>query len=245
VSAEVLVASDAAEQAALGAELVARAIDEAVRARGVARVALSGGETPVELHRRLARLALPWGRIRWYWVDERAVAPDAPRSNYGAAARDLRLAETTPPGNVHRMEADAPDLHAAALRYRAALRAEFGVASAVAFDVLTLGVGDDGHTASMFPGLGLANISDHLVVAVPAQPERGLEARLTLTTPVIREARFALAVVRGAGKRGPVERARSPGPLDELPARVVETIRGRAIWLLDAAAAGRGGISGP
>jgi 6-phosphogluconolactonase len=239
VSAERIVAADPAEHAALAAELVARAIDEAVRARGVARVALSGGETPVEAHRRLARLRLPWPAIHWFWVDERAVPPSSPRSNFGAAARDLRLDESTPRANLHRMEADDGDLAAAAARYEAGLRRAFGVASAIAFDVVALGVGEDGHTASLFPNTGTADLEDRLVAAVPARPDRGLEARLTLTAPVLREARLAVMLVRGAAKRAAVERARAPGPLDACPARVLEQVRGRAIWLLDGPAAGR------
>ncbi|KYG03478.1 6-phosphogluconolactonase [Sorangium cellulosum] len=236
---ETLVAADAAELAILAAELMARAIAAAIEARGVARIALSGGGTPSEAYRRLAALSLPWAQTEWFWVDERAVAPDHPRSNYGAARRDLAAARI-PEDRFFRMEGEAADLGGVAARYEALLRARFGVASAVAFDLMTLGIGDDAHTASLFPGTGAVGIADRLVAAIPAQPDKGLEARLTLTAPVLREAREKLLLARGASKRAVVEQAKRPGPADEVPARAVRGGAGRLVWLLDAAAAHAG-----
>jgi 6-phosphogluconolactonase len=233
--AEVIVASDTDEHAAFAAELLGRAIHEAVQERGVARVALSGGGTPAPGYRRLASLDLPWDRVEWYWVDERAVPADNPRSNYRAALAELDGVAQR--GRVHRMEAEQT-LETAASRYQALLRERFGVAAAVAFDVMTLGVGDDGHTASLFPGTGAVQIADVLVAAIPAQPARGLEARLTLTAPVIHEARLALVLCVGAAKRAMVAAARAPGPEDEIPSRTFQRCKGRLVWLLDQAAAG-------
>src|SRR5262249_45178485 len=139
-AAEVLVAADATEHAAIAAELMARATADAVAARGVARVAVSGGSTPAMTYRRLAAFALTWKSVEWFWVDERAVAPDHDRSNYRAASTDLGLSGgAAPAAAVHRMEADDPDLVAAAVRYERLLRRTFGVARAIAFDVMTLG----------------------------------------------------------------------------------------------------------
>ncbi|WP_437642284.1 6-phosphogluconolactonase [Sorangium sp. So ce854] len=236
---ETCVADDAAELARLGAELMARAIAAAIEARGVARIALSGGSTPSGAYQRLAALSLPWEQTEWFWVDERAVPPDHPRSNYGAARRDLAAARI-PDDRFFRMEGESPDLAAAAARYEQLLRARFGVASAAAFDVMTLGIGDDAHTASLFPGTGAVGIEDRLVAAIPAQPDKGLEARLTLTAPVIREARTKLLLACGAAKRPVLEKAKRPGPADEVPARVVRGGAGRLVWLLDAAAAPAG-----
>ncbi|MDI1451278.1 6-phosphogluconolactonase [Polyangium sp. 6x1] len=229
---EVTDAENEAEHAALGAEIVARAIDEAVRTRGSAKVALSGGSTPGPVYRRLAQMALPLDRIDWFWVDERAVDPASPRSNFRAAYADLGL-DRAPKTRVHRMEAEAPDLAAAAARYEVLLRRTFGIASTVAFDVMTLGIGDDGHTASLFPGMGATAIDDRLVAAIAAQPDKGLEARLTLTAPVLREARTVLVLARGAAKQRPIASAWSDGPEEEVPARLLLRARGRVVWLVD------------
>jgi len=233
---EVLIATDLEEHTALVAELVARAITEAVDARGVARVALSGGQTPSEAYRYLSSVGLPFDQVEWYWVDERAVPPDSDRSNYGVAARDLALADGKH-GRAFRMEGER-DLDEVAAAYETLLHRRFGVASAVAFDAVTLGVGADGHTASLFPGTGAVAIDDRLVVHVPAQPDRGVEARLTLTAPVIVEARFVVVLVRGAAKRRVAEAARVPGSEDEVPLRLLQRAKGRVVWVLDQDAAG-------
>ncbi len=236
-STETIVAGSREEQAAMAAELLARAIQEAVDARGVARVALSGGTTPCDTYRCLASLSLPFRQVAWYWVDERAGDPGSARSNYEAAARDLQL-EGGARGRVFRMESEAADLTAAARAYEALLRRTFGVASAVSFDAMTLGIGDDGHTASLFPGLGVVAIADRLVAAIPEQPAKKLEARLTLTAPVIQEARLAVMIVRGAGKRAPVAAARQSGSEEEIPARLLQRAKGRVVWVLEKEAAG-------
>ena len=234
---EEIVARDDGEMDRLGAELMARAISAAVAERGAAAVALSGGSTPLGTYAALASYDLPWDAVDFFWVDERAVPPDHERSNYAAARRALAAA-AIPEARLHRMEAEAPDLAGAAARYEALLRRHFGVASAVAFDAMTLGIGDDGHTASLFPGTGAVSIADRLVAAIPAERTPGLEARLTLTAPVIQEARLALMIVRGASKRGPLSVARSTGAEDEVPARIARGVKGQLVWLLDEAAVG-------
>jgi 6-phosphogluconolactonase len=234
--AELLVADDRAQHAALAAELMARGILEAIEARGLARVALSGGTTPAEAYQRLAAFTLPWQQVEWYWVDERAVPPESPRSNYGAAARDLGLAGGAH-GRAYRMVGEGGDLVTAAAAYDALLRNAFGVASAAAFDVLTLGVGDDGHTASLFPGIGVVGIADRLVAAIPEQPAKKLEARISLTAPVLQEARLVVVLARGAAKKSVVAAARAPGSEEEVPSRLLQRARGRVVWVLDREAA--------
>lgn len=237
-SQETLIARDPVEQAALAAELIGRAIVAAVASRGVARVALSGGTTPSDTYRRVADFDLPWRQIEWFWVDERAVPASHERSNYRAALEALAL-DRAPgsDGRVHRMPADDPSPVAAARNYEAILRASFGVAAAVAFDVVTLGVGDDGHTASLFPGTGAVAVTDRLVLEVEPQPAKGLEARLTLSAPVLQQARSVLVLARGAAKRDVVLQARAPGPEDEIPARLLQRATGRVVWILDEPAA--------
>jgi 6-phosphogluconolactonase len=236
-SMESIVAGSREEHAALAAELLARAIQSAVDERGVARVALSGGTTPSDTYRALAGLALPWSKVMWFQVDERAGDPASERSNYAAAARDLDL-DHGAHGAMFRMESEAADLGAAARAYEQLLRRTFGVAGAVAFDAVTLGIGDDGHTASLFPGLSVVSIDDRLVAAIPEQPGKKLEARLTLTAPVIQEARLVVMIVRGENKRALVAAARHPGSEEEIPARLLHKAKGRVVWVLDQAAAG-------
>jgi len=233
---DVIVATDSAEAANLAAEILGRAVHEAVQERGVARLALSGGNTPAPAYRVLAGLDLAWDKVRWFWVDERVGALDSDRNNARAALE--ALGEVTERGVVHRMRGDADDPAAAAADYEALLRAEFGVAGAVAFDALVLGIGDDGHTASLFPGTGAAHIEDRLVASIPAQPDKKLEARITLTAPVLREARLALVMAVGPGKRKPVADARAGGDIDAVPARLLGEQRNRLVWVIDRAAAG-------
>ncbi len=230
---DVVRAENEAEHALLGAELLARAIDEAVRSRGRARVALSGGTTPGPVYQKLTDYELPLDRIDWFWVDERAVGPDHLRSNYRAAFEDLQLGRVAA-DRIHRLEGEAEDLAAAALRYEGLLRRTFGVAQAVAFDALTLGIGDDGHVASLFPNTGAVSIDDRLVAAIDAQPDQGIEARLTLTAPVLCEARFVLIMARGVRKRAPVVAAFQNGSEDDVPARLLHRARGKLTWLFDA-----------
>jgi 6-phosphogluconolactonase len=189
------------EQASLGAELLARAIDDAVRTRGRAFVAISGGSTPGPIYRKITEYDLPLDRVD--------------------------------PARVHRMPAYTPDLESAALQYERLLRKTFGVANAVAFDALTLGIGDDGHTASLFPGTGAVSIDDRLVAAIAAQPSRGIEARVTLTAPVLCAARFVLVLARGIQKRAPVSAAFLDGPEDAIPARLLQRAHGKITWLFD------------
>ncbi len=233
---EVIVATDHAEHARIAAEVLARAIVAAADARGVARIALSGGSTPSETYQRLGALALPFDRLEWFWVDERGVPPSSPRSNYGTAARDLALADERH-GRAFRMQAEN-DLSEAASGYEALLRRAFGVASAVAFDAITLGVGDDGHTASLFPDIGAVTIDDRLVAHIVPPPEKKLEERVTLTAPVILEAKLVVVLARGASKRAVVAAARAPGSEDAVPARILQRAKGRVVWVLDRDAAG-------
>jgi 6-phosphogluconolactonase len=239
----VLVAPDGDALAATAAHLVRALVSEAALASrdGVARVALSGGSTPRAMCRVLRHLDVPWPATEWFFVDERAVPADSPRSNFGAAREDLFGGLSTPPRGLHPMVASPDALDAAATEYEAALGRSFGMVPPggaptplPSFDLLLLGVGDDGHTASLFPGDAFIDVEDRWVVGVPAAP--GREARLTLTRPVITAARRVIVLAQGAAKKGPIERARSGGPLREVPSRLTQEIRGELLWLVDSAA---------
>ncbi len=227
------VAEEAAKQ-------IADALRAAIGARGVASLALSGGNTPRDAYALLAKApAVDWSRVRIFWVDERAAAPTDDRSNYRWAKATLVDAAPIPPANVHRMPADAPDREAAARDYERALREqvapdELGIP---ALDVVILDVGDDGHTASLFPGEPTVDVTDRLVSTVPARGAR--EARMTLTAVVIEHARHVIVLAVGAAKHAPLERVwRIDGDLHETPARITRACRGELVWIVDRAAAG-------
>ncbi len=217
---------------------VARAIDD----RGVARVALSGGGTPKQVYPLLLeparRDALDWSSVEFFWGDERAVPPDHPESNFGVAyGMLLSQLRAVRPDRVHRMPAEAEDLDAAALSHESELRLAFGTRAETppAFDLIWLGMGPDGHTASLFPGSAALDERERWVVANWAP---GPEAwRMTLTYPVLDAAREVIVVVTGADKADALRRIRSGDT--ELPAGRVSG--DRVEWIVDRAAAGEGG----
>lgn len=232
---------DAAQVAREACARITRALEDALKERGTATIALSGGSSPVETYRLLAQQTIDWKRVHIYWVDERAVPPTDPRSNYGAAKKALIDAIAIPAENVHRMRGEDPDLAAAAASYESELRdsVKAKVGGVPALDVVILGIGDDGHTASLFPGEDTVSVTDRLVAAVPATPAR--EARLTLTAPVLENAKSTFLIVMGASKHEPLERIWSTsGDLRETPGRVVRGFRGTITWVIDRAAGGMG-----
>jgi len=212
-----------------------RSIDE----RGGFRVALSGGSTPKRVYPLLVAEprvgAVDWSRVDFFWGDERAVPPDHPESNFGVAYQMLVAAlPNVRPDAIHRMPAEVPDLDAAALAYEAELRLAFEVRGddPPAFDLIWLGMGPDGHTASLFPGSAALDVTDRWVVANWAPAPQAW--RMTLTFPVLDVAREVLFVVTGADKADALERVRAGDR--ELPAA---RLRAANIeWLVDAAAAG-------
>ncbi len=205
-----------------GARWLAVRLEEAVRERGRASVALSGGKSPQPMHRELARLPVPWHAVEVFFGDERGVPPEHPDSNFGMAR--AALLDHVAAAAVHRMEAERPDREAAADAY-AALLPE-------ALDVLVLGMGTDGHTLSLFPGTDWSRPVGRKVIptTAPAAPYE----RMTLTPDVALRARDVLMIVAGEGKARAVKAALE-GELDaaRTPAQIVRS----ATWLLDRAAA--------
>ena len=231
---DVVTLADPSALAERATELMRAAIELAVSERGVARIALSGGSTPGPAYRRLAAEALDLARCRWFFVDERSVPPDSERSNYRSALRDLFEPAGVDLQTVFRMQGEL-DLDHAAEAYAAVLRRELG--DPARFDLIVAGMGDDGHTASLFPGTGAVQRSDPLTTVV--DPGGGLERRLTLTRAVLVGARRVLVLVQGASKRAALARALGPGPEDEVPSRLYQAAPdGVVIWLVDRAALG-------
>jgi 6-phosphogluconolactonase len=212
---------------------------EAIAERGIFRVALSGGSTPKQVYPMLLephrRDAVDWSAVEFFWGDERAVPPDDPESNFGVAYGMLiSQLPGVRPDRIHRMPAEAEDIDAAALSYESELRLAFGVRGdrPPAFDLQWLGMGPDGHTASLFPDTPALEERTRWVVANWAPHQR--QWRMTLTLPVINASRHIIFGVTGANKRRAIDAIR--GGSADLPAAKVTGER--LEWLVDAAAAG-------
>ena len=239
MTVETVVLPTPTDVAAAAADGFAAAAREAVRRRGRFLVALSGGRTPhtafhlLRAAPRVSRVA--WEQVEILWSDERAVPPDDPQSNYGAAGESL-LAHLPGlrPEAVHRMSCEGPDLDAAAWAYEDELRQLTGVGpgQVPVLDLIWLGMGVDGHTASLCPGDDALKITDRLVVAT--WPPGYDTPRLTLTYPVLNAAREVTFLVVGADKAETLAAVRAGA---DLPAARVHAER--VSWLVDVAAAGQ------
>ncbi len=200
-------------------------------------VALSGGSTPAPLYRRLAqaplREAIPWQRVHLFWGDERCVPPQHPESNFGRAKEILIDHLSIPAGNVHRIRGEL-EPEAAALACAVGLHAFFGRAWP-RFDLVLLGLGADGHTASLFPGSPILEETTRSVVPVKAQYQGRPAWRVTLTLPAINAARQVIFLVTGASKADVLQTVLM-GP-QTLPAQRVRPKSGQLTWLVDAEAA--------
>jgi 6-phosphogluconolactonase len=212
---------------------------DAIAERGIFRVALSGGGTPKEVYPLLLapgrRDAVDWSAVEFFWGDERAVPPDHPESNFGVA---YGMLISQLPGvrqdRIHRMPAEASDLDAAALAYESELRLAFSASGSTppALDLDWLGMGPDGHTASLFPGTAAVEERERWVVANHV-PHLGAW-RMTLTFPVLLAARRTIMVLSGSDKADALRAVRAGG--SGLPA---ERIAGDGVeWIVDATAAG-------
>ena len=234
-----LIAVPSAEDVAREASArLAKMIGQAIKQRGKATIALSGGDTPKQTYSRLAEEEVDWSVVEVFFVDERAVPPNDDRSNFKHAKECLIDPAKIPEAHVHRMRADDTDLEHAASEYEQILRTRVAVGQGgvPSFDVMVLGVGDDGHTASLFPGMATVEITDKYVVAV-GKTDR--EPRLTVTAPVIEQARAVFVLAVGAKKTNALERVWAvSGSLRDTPARVIRNARGSIHWVIDKAAGG-------
>ncbi len=211
----------------------------AIEARGVFRVALSGGTTPNAVFPVLRSAPwsgrVDWSRVEFFWGDERAVPPDDPDSNFGMAYRMfISQLPGIRPESIHRMQAESDHLDAAALAYETELRLAFAVRGEEppVFDLIWLGLGPDGHTASLFPGSRALREVERWVV--PNYWTAAGVWRMTITYPVINAAREVVFLVTGENKVNAVRHVRSGR--SRLPAARVHAAD--VTWLLDAAAAG-------
>lgn len=249
----VVVLEDADAVAREGAARFVTLAGQAVAARGAFHAALSGGKTPAALFRRLAaddrRGSVDWKQTHLYWSDERAVPPSHPDSNYGMADRELISHIPVPAGNVHRMEAERPDADRAAQEYEAMLRRILpaGPGGFPCFDLIYLGMGPDGHTASLFPGsVGLRETVRGVISQSVVLPTGGQAQRMTFTFPLLNAARVVIFLVTGADKTGRLREVLEGSHTPPYPSQGVRPSAGERIFLVDrGAAAGLGGRPQP
>lgn len=206
------------------------------------RVALAGGTTPQALYELLAsaeyRNRVAWEQVSFFFGDERAVPPDHPDSNYRAADDALFRPLDISDKNIYRMKAEMPDLDAAAADYERELRAAFEGEPVPSFDLIFLGMGPDGHTASLFPGSPALAERKRLVVPVTDAPKPPLR-RFTLTIPVLNAAKLVLFMATGADKAQSLREVLQGTALpDQHPAKHVRPGPDHLVWLVDEAAGG-------
>lgn len=243
MNSEVRILDDAWELAREAADLFVWLGEQAVREGRPFRVALSGGSTPKALHAALAAppfaARLDWSKPEFYFGDERCVPPDHPDSNFGMANETLFRPLKVSTDRIFRMAGETPDPDRAARDYEGILRARACPAGAPwpTLDLILLGLGDDAHTASLFPGTAALEESRRLVVSNVAP--RGVKHRITLTAPAINHASTIVFLVSGAEKAKAVERVLHGPEVDpkQAPAKLIRPAAGRLIWFLDRAAA--------
>jgi 6-phosphogluconolactonase len=218
--------------AAAALEVIVSAVRDAIAQRGVAHVSLAGGNTPKRTYEQLAGALGSWENVELWFNDERAVPPDDPQSNFKMVAEALGGHPT-----LHRVAGEA-DPEAASQAYEREMRARIestAEAGMPVIDLHVLGIGEDGHTASLFPGHPEVEIRDRLVVPVHNSPKPP-PTRITMTLPVLQVARQRLFLATGADKAGPVSVLVS-GPNPDYPSSLVGGEN--TVVIADPAAAGR------
>lgn len=243
-SVEYRVSSDPLALSHAAAEHLLNTVQSAVQARGVARIAISGGSTPKTTFKLLAnpaepyRARMPWDKLQIYWVDERCLPPDHPDSNYHMTRESLLDHVPISEDQVHRIQGEL-DPQEAAAKYESELRNQFRLegAQGPVFDVLALGMGDDGHTASLFPHTEALHEMMRLAVANYV-PQQKYNWRITLTWPVIVEARALFFLIAGKDKAEPLSRVLQ-GSYDpeQFPSQLIQPRNGNLLLLLDQQAA--------
>ncbi|MBI4552505.1 MAG: 6-phosphogluconolactonase [Candidatus Latescibacteria bacterium] len=219
-----------------------RLANRAISSTGRFTVALAGGSTPRKLYDLLAseafRTQVIWSNVEVFWGDERCVPPDHPDSNYRMAYEALLSQVPIPPDLIHRMPAERDDVAAAADEYERTIRESFDLADGEfpRFDLILLGMGDDGHTASLFPGTAAIHEQRRLVVA--HYVEKFKTNRMTLTPPVLNGGHNVFFLVSGESKAATLKEVlQGESQPDRYPSQVVRPESGSLVWLIDRAAA--------
>lgn len=222
------------------ASRLSKSIDSAFKRNSLITIALSGGNTPKLLFSVLKDNYadnINWRSVHLFWVDERCVAPDDKESNYGMTAELLPLKTAIPPGNVHRIRGE-DDPGTEADRYSREILKYTGLRNGLPeFDIVILGMGEDGHTASIFPG-NMDLINSKKICEVAIHPVTG-QYRVTLTGPVINNAKDIIFMVSGSNKASVVAEIIGSKPKRmNYPATYINSVNGSTTWYLDSEAAG-------
>ena len=237
--AEIEIAPDARSLAERAAGRFLHLVGSVLRNRARFTVALAGGSTPRQLYNLLAEKKLDWEAVHFFWGDERCVPPDTADSNFRMADETLLSHAAIPTENIHRIHGELP-AEKAAMDYKDELHRFFGY-QIPRFDLILLGLGDDGHTASLFPGSPVVQEKVLWVAAVrhPLLPPRQVD-RVTLTPPVLNAASNILFLVSGEEKADRLAQVlQGPYHPDLLPAQIVIPVNGHVCWMVDKAAAGK------
>lgn len=215
-------------------DIIVTKIKAAMESRGQFTIALAGGSTPKPLYEALATESLPWSKIHVFWGDERYVPMTHQDSNQRMARQAWLDKIAFPDDNVHPMNTTSDDPNQDAAKHEAELRQFFQIESGFpTFDVILLGMGDDGHTASLFPHTAALSVGDRLITV----GNKDGQPRLTFTVPLINQARCVLFMVAGDNKRPALEQVFAPqGDAAQYPSRLIKP-QGELLWLLDQAAA--------
>lgn len=204
----------------------AHSAERAILKRGRFTVALSGGSTPKAIYQRIILEKLDWSKIWLFWSDERAVPPDHPDSNYRMAMESFKKVPI-PPSQIFRMAAES-NIEKQALDYEEKIHHVLGKSL---FDLVLLGVGEDGHTASLFPDTKGLDVNNRLVIAnyIPSKKEW----RMTLTFPCINQSFHSTIYALGASKQIIVPKVLNAAIISEFPASRIGTAENKALWILD------------
>lgn len=226
--------SDKAALVQRSLELVLEKFHQSIAERNRFTLALSGGSTPKPLYEAMATQDLLWDKVQVFWGDERYVPPDHPDSNEGMARKAWLNHVPIPAANIHAMPTDAADPTVAAQRYEQELQQVFQIqpGEIPALDVILLGMGDDGHTASLFPHTEALQVHDRLITV----GNKDGQPRITFTAPLINQARCVIFMVAGASKQAALAQIFAPdADSSAYPSRLIQP-QGELWWLLDAAA---------
>ena len=242
-NADARILQDAARIAKRAAEEFIKSANAAAKASGSFSVCLAGGSTPKVLYALLVsdplRRQLPWDKMQLFFGDERHVEPTHPDSNFRMATETLISKAPLKPEQVHRIKAENPDTEQAAREYEQVLRSHFHLASSDAprFDLMLLGMGNEGHTLSLFPGTKALRDNGELVVR--NWVGKLFAERVTLTAHAVNNAALVIFMVAGADKALALKAVlEGPYEPEQLPAQLINPRNGRLLWLVDAAAGG-------